>query len=46
VLGTEVRVGVLPRGQMRLEVVFASAERGIVMADRLAAAISRGSKEQ
>ncbi len=46
VLGTEVRVGVLPRGQMRLEVVFGSAERGIVMADRLAAAISRGSKEQ
>lgn len=44
VLGTEVRVGVLPRGQMRLEVVFGSAERGIAMADRLSAAIAQGSK--
>ena len=43
-LGTEVHVRVLPRGQMRMEVVFDSAAEGIALADRLAAAITRGSK--
>jgi len=43
-LGAEVHVRVLPRGQMRLEVVFDSAAEGLALAERLAAALSRGSK--
>ena len=43
-LGAEVNVRVLPRGRMRLEVAFGSAAEGIALADRLAAAIARGSK--
>ena len=43
-LGAEVHVRPLPRRQMRLEVVFESAAEGITLADRLAAAITRGSK--
>ena len=43
-LGVEVQVRVLPRGRMRLEVVFDSAAEGIALADRLGAAIARGSK--
>jgi ParB family transcriptional regulator, chromosome partitioning protein len=43
-LGAEVHVRPLPRGQMRMEVLFGSAAEGISLADRLAAAIARGSK--
>jgi ParB family transcriptional regulator, chromosome partitioning protein len=43
-LGVEVQVRVLPRGRMRLEVIFGSAAEGIALADRLAAAIARGAK--
>ena len=43
-LGVEVHVRPLPRWQMRMEVVFGSAAEGIALADRLAAAITRGSK--
>jgi hypothetical protein len=43
-LGAEVHVRVLRRGQMRMEVLFDSAAEGIALADRLAAAIARGSK--
>jgi ParB family chromosome partitioning protein len=43
-LGVEVHVRVLKGGQMRLEVLFDSAAEGIALADRLAAAIARGSK--
>jgi ParB family transcriptional regulator, chromosome partitioning protein len=43
-LGAEVHVRVLPRGQMRIEVVFDSAAEGIALAERLAAALARGSK--
>jgi ParB family transcriptional regulator, chromosome partitioning protein len=43
-LGAEVHVRPMPRGQMRLEVSFDSAAEGIELADRLAAAIARGSK--
>jgi len=43
-LGAEVHVRPMPRGQLRLEVVFDSAAEGIALADRLAAAIARGSK--
>jgi ParB family transcriptional regulator, chromosome partitioning protein len=43
-LGSEVNVRLMPRGQMRLEVVFNSASEGLALADRLAAAIARGSK--
>jgi ParB family transcriptional regulator, chromosome partitioning protein len=43
-LGAEVHVRPMPRGQLRLEVVFDSAADGIALADRLAAAIARGSK--
>ncbi len=43
-LGAEVHVRPMPRGQMRLEVVFDSVAEGITLADRLAAAIARGSK--
>jgi len=43
-LGAEVHVRVLARGQMRLEVSFGSAAEGLALADRLAAAIARGSK--
>jgi ParB family chromosome partitioning protein len=44
-LGAEVNVRVLPRGQMRLEVVFSSAAEGLALADRLAAALARGTKK-
>jgi len=43
-LGAEVHVRVLQRGQMRLEVTFGSAAEGIALADRFAAALARGSK--
>jgi alpha-D-ribose 1-methylphosphonate 5-triphosphate synthase subunit PhnI len=43
-LEAEVDVRVLRSGQMRMEVVFDSAAEGIALADRLAAAIARGSK--
>jgi ParB family transcriptional regulator, chromosome partitioning protein len=43
-LGAEVHVRSLPRGQLRMEVAFVSAAEGIALADRLAAAIARGSK--
>jgi ParB family transcriptional regulator, chromosome partitioning protein len=43
-LGAEVHVRSLPRGQLRMEVTFVSAAEGIALADRLAAAIARGSK--
>ena len=43
-LGAEVHVRPLPRGQLRMEVLFDSAAEGITLADRLAAAIARGSK--
>jgi ParB family transcriptional regulator, chromosome partitioning protein len=43
-LGAEVHVRPLPRRQMRMEVAFPSAAEGIALADRLAAAIARGSK--
>jgi ParB family transcriptional regulator, chromosome partitioning protein len=43
-LGMEVHVRPLTRGQMRMEVLFNSAAEGITLADRLAAAIARGSK--
>ena len=43
-LGAEVHVRVLPRGRMRMEVTFGSAAEGIALADRLAAALFRGSK--
>ena len=43
-LGAEVHVRPLPRGQLRMEVLFSSAAEGITLADRLAAAIARGSK--
>jgi ParB family chromosome partitioning protein len=43
-LGAEVNVRPLPRGRMRLEVPFASAAEGLALADRLAAALARGSK--
>jgi ParB family chromosome partitioning protein len=43
-LGAEVHVRVLPRGQMRIEVVFDSAAEGIALAERLAAALARGPK--
>jgi ParB family transcriptional regulator, chromosome partitioning protein len=43
-LGVEVHVRPLPRGQLRIEVLFGSAAEGIALADRLAAAIARGSK--
>ena len=43
-LGAEVNVRLLPRGRMRLEVAVGSAAEGISLADRLAAAIARGSK--
>jgi ParB family chromosome partitioning protein len=43
-LGAEVHVRPLPRGQLRMEVAFDSAAEGITLADRLAAAIARGCK--
>jgi ParB family chromosome partitioning protein len=43
-LGAEVHVRPLPRRQLRMEVLFGSAAEGISLADRLAAAIVRGSK--
>jgi ParB family chromosome partitioning protein len=43
-LGAEVHVRSLPHGRMRLEVLFDSAAEGIALADRLRAAIARGSK--
>jgi ParB family chromosome partitioning protein len=43
-LGAEVHVRPLPRRQVRLEIAFDSAAEGIALADRLAAAIARGSK--
>ncbi len=43
-LGAEVHVRVLLRGQMRMEVVFDSAAEGLALAERLAAALARGSK--
>ena len=43
-LGAEVNVRLLPRGRMRLEVAVGSASEGLALADRLAAAIARGSK--
>jgi ParB family chromosome partitioning protein len=43
-LGAEVHVRSLPRGRMRLEVLFDSAAEGIALADRLRAAIAKGSK--
>jgi ParB family transcriptional regulator, chromosome partitioning protein len=43
-LGAEVHVRVLPREQLRMEVLFGSAAEGITLADRFAAAIARGSK--
>jgi ParB family transcriptional regulator, chromosome partitioning protein len=43
-LGVEVHVRPLPRGHLRIEVLFGSAAEGIALADRLAAAIARGSK--
>jgi ParB family chromosome partitioning protein len=43
-LGAEVHVRPMPRRYMRMEVVFGSAAQGIALADRLAAAITRGSK--
>jgi ParB family chromosome partitioning protein len=44
-LGAEVNVRALPRGRMRLEVVFNSAAEGLALADRLAAALARGTKK-
>jgi ParB family chromosome partitioning protein len=41
-LGAEVHVRPLPRGRMRLEVAVGSAAEGIILADRLAAAIAKG----
>jgi ParB family transcriptional regulator, chromosome partitioning protein len=43
-LGAEVHARPLPRRQVRIEVLFGSAAEGIALADRLAAAIARGSK--
>jgi ParB family transcriptional regulator, chromosome partitioning protein len=43
-LGAEVHVRPLPRRRLRMEVLFGSAAEGITSADRLAAAIARGSK--
>jgi ParB family transcriptional regulator, chromosome partitioning protein len=43
-LGVEVQVRVLPRGRMRVEILFDSAAEGIALADRLRAAIAKGSK--
>jgi len=43
-LGAEVHVRVMPRGQMRMEVLFDSAAEGIALAERLAAALARGSQ--
>jgi ParB family chromosome partitioning protein len=43
-LGAEVQVRLLPCGRMRIEVPFDSAAEGIALADRLRAAIARGSK--
>ena len=43
-LGAEVNVRPLLRGRMRLEVAVGSASEGLALADRLAAAIARGSK--
>jgi ParB family chromosome partitioning protein len=43
-LGVEVNVRVLPRGRMRVEVLFDSAAEGIALADRFGAAIAKGSK--
>jgi ParB family chromosome partitioning protein len=43
-LDAEVHVRVLQRGQMRIEVLFDSAAEGIALAERLAAALARGSK--
>ena len=43
-LGVEVHVRVLAGGRMRMEVLFGSAAEGIALADRLSAAIARGSK--
>jgi ParB family transcriptional regulator, chromosome partitioning protein len=44
VLGIEVNVRVLSIRQMRMEVIFETAEGGVAMAERLAAAIARGSQ--
>jgi ParB family chromosome partitioning protein len=44
-LGAEVNVRPLPRGRMRLEVPFGSAAEGLALADRLAAALARGTKK-
>jgi ParB family transcriptional regulator, chromosome partitioning protein len=43
-LGAEVHVRSLPHRRLRLELTFGSAAEGIALADRLAAAIARGSK--
>jgi ParB family transcriptional regulator, chromosome partitioning protein len=43
-LGAEVHVRPLSRGRMRIEVLFGSAAEGIALAERLAAALARGSK--
>jgi ParB family chromosome partitioning protein len=43
-LGAEVHVRPLPARRLRMEVLFDSAAEGIASADRLAAAIARGSK--
>ena len=43
-LGAEVNVRPLPRQRMRLEVPFGSAAEGLALADRLRAAIAKGSK--
>jgi len=43
-LRAEVHVRVLPRRRLRLEVAVDSAAEGLALADRLAAAIARGSK--
>jgi len=43
-LGAEVHVRSLPGGRMRIEVLFNSAAEGIELADRLRAAIAKGSK--
>jgi hypothetical protein len=45
-LGAEVTVRTLRGRKFRLEVVFDSAAEGIVLDDRLAAAIARGSKRR
>jgi ParB family chromosome partitioning protein len=44
-LDAEVNVRPLPRGRMRLEVPFGSAAEGLALADRLAAALARGTKK-